>query len=589
MAAPASAAENDPLAGLKQGCAPRVSPAPKPVPHVLCSGTVESFDGTALDATLTLPQKAGRRPLPLIVFLHGFLAGKGEYLSETRGGTGEDRGDAAYKTVHWNNLWFASRGYAVLNYSARGQGESGGQVGLASKRIEVEDTRHLTGLLVDDRDSTDPLARIDRGSVGVLGSSYGGGQTWLLLTTRGAGAKRFGTWRSPAGRLVALDAAVPQYTWSDLLYALVPNGHQSTGSPIDPASANTPLGIGKQTLIDGFLATAGHKFTPEILGWLARLNLGEPYDDPGDPIVPEAKRALTEERSAFYQRDYFEALAAGRARRVPVFAAQGWTDPIFPALEALRMYEELRRADRRYPISLYLGDFEHLTAQVKVPEMRRFHDLATRMLDHRLRDRGKRPRPRVEAAVTDCDPEAFGPVLRARSWAKLSDRTREFEFPEPRSSASPLSDPRGPEVDPVVASQARGRGCLSTDLPPTSGIPTYVAPVGEDDLVMAGLPHLRFRFNTVASDLELNSRLWDVAPDGTQTLVDRGAYRSVGEAGGATAAYELFGNAWRFEAGHRIMLEITQDDSTFLRRDNFPSTATISDLTLSIPVAADGP
>ena len=52
--------------------------------------------------------------------------------------------------MRWNNVWFASRGYAVLNYSARGHGDSGGQIGLASRDVEVRDTHHLTGLLVDD-------------------------------------------------------------------------------------------------------------------------------------------------------------------------------------------------------------------------------------------------------------------------------------------------------------------------------------------------------------------------------------------------------------------------------------------------------
>jgi predicted acyl esterase len=579
-ASPAAAAA-DPLAALKEGCEERVSAPPKPVGYEICTGTVESFDGTPLDTTLTLPANPGRRPLPLLVFLHGFLSQKGEYLSETRGGT-------EYMEVHWNNVWFASRGYAVLNYSARGHGDSGGEIGLASKDLEVRDTRHLTGLLVDDRAAADPLPRIDRRRVGVLGGSYGGGQTWLLLTTRGEGAKRHGTWLSPGGRLVEIGAAVPSYTWSDLLYSLIPNGRQMTGAPIDPASANTPLGIAKQTLIDGFLAIGGTKFTPEIVRWLTRANLGEPYDEPGDPIVPEAKRALTEERSPFYQRDYFEALAEGRGRRVPVLAAQGWTDPIFPALEAVRMYEELRRADRRYPISLYLGDMEHLTSQVKIPDMRRFHDLGTRLFDHHLRGRGRAPRRGVQAAVTNCDPEAFGPVLRARSWNALATGTRTFSFPQPQTTVSPLAEPRGPAVDPVVAAQTRGRGCMTTNLPASPGIATYTAAVGEDDLLMAGLPRLRFRFDTAAPDLELNARLWEVAPDGTQTLVDRGAYRAVGETGGATAEYELFGNAWRFAAGNAIMLEITQDDSTYLRRDNFPSTATVSEVELAIPVRSHG-
>src|SRR3712207_5234796 len=114
-------------------------------------------------------------------------------------------------------VWFASRGYAVLNYSARGHGESGGQINLASRDFEVRDTQHLTGLLVD---RARPLARIDRKRIGVIGGSYGGGQTWLLMTTRPDPKLDFGTWRSPAGRLVTLGAVVPMYTWSDLLYAL---------------------------------------------------------------------------------------------------------------------------------------------------------------------------------------------------------------------------------------------------------------------------------------------------------------------------------------------------------------------------------
>ena len=41
--------------------------------------------------------------------------------------------ESDYKTVELNNVWYATRGYAVLNYTARGHGESGGQIGLASK------------------------------------------------------------------------------------------------------------------------------------------------------------------------------------------------------------------------------------------------------------------------------------------------------------------------------------------------------------------------------------------------------------------------------------------------------------------------
>ncbi len=206
--------------------------------HEICTGTVESFDGTPLSTTLTVPAdvEKGER-LPLIVFLHGFLSNKGEYLSDT-----EEAPDN-YKTVEFNNLWFASRGYAVLNYDARGHGDSGGQIGLASKEFEIRDTQHLTGLLVDD-------GTAKRKKVAAVGGSYGGGQTWLLATVRGEGAPQYGSWRSPKGKVVRLAAAVPQFTWTDLLFSLVPNGLDAQP---------TPLGVAKITLLNGFIALIGNE------------------------------------------------------------------------------------------------------------------------------------------------------------------------------------------------------------------------------------------------------------------------------------------------------------------------------------------
>lgn len=527
----------------------------------VCTGTVETFDGTALDTTLTVPARPRKpRRLPLVVFLHGFLNDKREYISEER--RGHD-----YKTVKLNNLWFASRGYAVLNYSARGHGESGGEIGLASKELEVRDTHHLTGLLVDQ-------GIAHRKRVAAIGGSYGGGQTWLLVTVRGEGARQYGTWRSPAGRLVRLAAAVPQFTWTDLLFSLVPNGRDA-----EP----TPLGVPKITLLDGFIASINTKLTPDVLRWLVRVNEGEPYD--GDPVVEEAKEALTVDRSAYYQDGFFKALRRKprRQRAIPILAAQGWTDPIFPAVEAVRMYRKLRSIRRRYPIQLYLGDFEHLTAQVKMPDMRYYHRLANRLLDRYLRGK-KRRRPAfdVRSAPTLCDPDAFGPVVRAGSWRALQPDSLEVELTGSRFTGSPVVDPRGPATDHVVLG-LRERGCVTTELPETPGVATWRAPL-ERDFTLIGLPRLDLDYAAIGSDVQLNARLWDVAPDGTQTLVTRGAYRVVEPGADArTAAYELYGNHWRFRAGHELLLEVTADDSTFFRRNNLPSAVRIDRAKLTLP------
>ena len=563
-----AAAHGAPLDELLASCKTRASR--DKVAHRICTAPVASFDGTPLDTTLTLPVRTPRRGRPLIVFLHGFLADKGEYLSETAGGTGSDRGGNAYKTVEWNNVWFARRGYAVLNYSARGQGASGGQVGLASKHLEVRDTHHLTGLLADDR-----RLRIRPRRVAVLGSSYGGGQAWLLLTTRGDGVRQYGSWRSPGGRLVRLAAVVPQFTWTNLLQALLPNGRDE----------DTPLGIGKLSIVDGLTASANTKLSPETLSWTARLNAGEPYDDPSDPIIPAAKRALSVDRSAAYQDGYFQALAGGGQRAVPVLAAQGWTDPIFPVREAVWMYRRLRAARRDYPIRLYLGDFEHLTAAVKVPEFRYFHRLGNRLLDRYLRGlKTRRVRFDVRSAPTRCDPRAFGPVLRARRFGALAPDRLTLELGGPRFLQSPLTDPRGPATDPVAASMASGRGCVTTDVPTSAGVGVYDYPAFEQPFTLIGTPLLRLYYRTSAPDVQLNSRLWDIAPDGTERLVTRGAYRAVRpDPGGAVAEYPMFGNHWRFEAGHRLRLEVTNIDAPFLRADNFPAVTTVDDARLELP------
>jgi pimeloyl-ACP methyl ester carboxylesterase len=527
----------------------------------VCTGIVESFDGTPLSTTLTLPagvKKGERRPL--IVFLHGFLSNKGEYISDT-----EEAADN-YKTVEFNNLWFASRGYAVLNYDARGHGDSGGQIALASKEFEIRDTQHLTGLLVDD-------GTAKRRKVAAVGGSYGGGQTWLLATVRGKGAPQYGTWRSPDGRVVRLAAAVPQFTWSDLLFSLVPNGLHA-----EP----TPLGVAKISLIDGFIALIGTKLTEDLARWLGRVNQGEPYD--GDPIVEEAKKALTEDRSAYYQDGFFRALRRNpkRQRSIPILAAEGWTDPIFPAVEAVRMYKRLRSIRRDYPIRLYFGDFEHLTSQIKIPDMRYYHRLATRLLDHYMLGKGRRPRFDVRSAPTLCDPDAFGPVVRVRNWGALHPDQLQFDLPGPKMTGSPVADPRGSAIDHVVVGLQR-RGCITTDEPEAAGVASWRVPI-ERDFTLVGMPRLELGYEATGTDIQLNSRLWDVAPDGVQTLVTRGAYRVVGPgAGEQKATYGLYGNHWHLEKGHELLLEVTGDDSTFFRRDNFPSVTTVNRARLTLP------
>ena len=246
------------------------------------------------------------------------------------------------------------------------------------------------------------------------------------------------------------------------------------------------------------------------------------------------------------------------------------------------MYRKLRRIRRDYPIRLYFGDFEHLTSQIKIPDMRYYHRLATRMLDRYLLRKQRRVVFDVRSAPTLCDPDAFGPVVRVRNWGALHPDELEFELPGPQMTGSPVADRRGPATDQVVLG-AQGRGCVTTDLPETAGVATWREPI-ERGFTLVGSPRLELAYEAISEDIELNSRLWDVAPDGVQTLVTRAAYRVVDPGSGEQhVTYDLYGNHWKFEQGHELLLEVTGDDSPFFRRDNFPSAITVNSAKLTLP------
>ena len=289
----------------------------------LCSGLVTARDGVPLDATVALPAGASG-PLPLVVLIHGFGNSKHEYLNPD---------DRAYTG---NVYEWARDGYAVLAYTARGLwGSCGtpdarlanaaacasGYIHLADVRWEVRDTQELIGRLVDE-------GVADPAKLAVTGDSYGGGQSLMLAALSDRVMEPDGTlapWRSPKGTPLKLAAAAPVIPWSDLLGAIAPNGAPDTRGVVDRGSFRKPVGVFKLTVANAIAAAAqfatgpgqpaGEPFVPgrpmgflsppgldpeaDVLGWVARADRGEPYDDPELEAIVE----LVERYHSAYQID----------------------------------------------------------------------------------------------------------------------------------------------------------------------------------------------------------------------------------------------------------------------------------------------
>src|SRR5436853_1556164 len=120
----------------------------------VCSGFLaSSVDRTLLDVTVKVPP--GNGPHPLVALLHGWGGSKGSdgYLADP-----------------------LAEGNAVLRYSARGFGDSWGQVNLADINVELQDLRSMIGQVLDVAE-----LHLNPDAIGVIGVSYGRGQTWLSL------------------------------------------------------------------------------------------------------------------------------------------------------------------------------------------------------------------------------------------------------------------------------------------------------------------------------------------------------------------------------------------------------------------------
>ena len=582
-----------------------------PSAPILCTGKVPSWDGVPLDADLTLPP-GPVTPRPLIVMLHGYANQKTEWESASASNSNPDKDN-------YNNMSFASRGYAVLTYTARGFHGSCGQgpftpgtgaqcatgwTHLADRRFEIRDTQYLAGLLAD-------AGVVDPQKIAVTGGSYGGGQS-LLLAVQGDQVATvpepsnpttydqatLTSWTSPLNHVpMHLAAAVPKYPWSDLIDSLVPNGRASDGVILPDGDRLSPVGIEKASYVS-YLFFSGNVpngyYCPEpcadpsanLTGWFARVNVGEPYAPAQDPVLAQALDQLKNWKSPYYQ----DALIDRSSDLVPIFDIQGWTDALFPQVEGVSLVNKLRA--RGWPVKVAVADVGHPIAQNKAAVWGILNAQANAFLDHYLL--GGPPAPALDssAQVTTCD-SSTGTVYTKPAWADLAPRRFTFSSTSRKATSWVPGDAlAGALTDPIAVAAAHEGNGACVVLPASAVIPVGVDwdfPVAHR-LTLLGEPALHLEafivgvdpeINTV--DAEINTRLWDVALDGTMTLVTRGAYRFNGAPGFVSIDTALQGNGWTFIPKHRIRLEITQNDAPYLRTDNLPSVIGYSGLTLTLP------
>ncbi|MFL5839738.1 MAG: alpha/beta hydrolase family protein, partial [Thermoleophilaceae bacterium] len=111
---------------------------------------VPTWDGVPVDVDVTLPPQ-GDGPFPTIVMVHGLGQNKTTFESVDPTGTGVD-GFASSDRYHYNNVFYAQRGYAVVNLSERGYGNTCGKAESRTSPACDAGWQHLDDQAYEGRD-----------------------------------------------------------------------------------------------------------------------------------------------------------------------------------------------------------------------------------------------------------------------------------------------------------------------------------------------------------------------------------------------------------------------------------------------------
>jgi predicted acyl esterase len=536
---------------------------------------VATFDGVPLDADVTLPP-SGEGPFPAIVMIHGWGGDKTDFESSS------PEGDKN-QTFDYNNIYYAQHGYAVLNYTARGWGRSCGSVEsreaegctegwirLADQRYEARDTQYLFGLLADE-------GVVKPKNIGTTGISYGGGQSIELAYLKNRIRKpdgSFAPWVSPKGKKMLLKAAFPRWPWSDLVDSLTPNGRFLDTEIASAKQSREPLGVMIQSYVAGLyaLGQAGGYYAPsgadpeaDLTKWYAVTNAGEPYNAEDEAIANELYN---------HHQGYGMAL---ESKPAALLLESGWTDALFPVEQSLRIYNQVR-ALKGYAALLF-GDLGHSDGSNKVNTDHDFNEKAAAFFAAKLKREGTPPRNGSVTAYTQTCPQSApgGGPFTARKWTKLHLHSVSFSSSEAQTLTSGGGNPTiAAEFDPIANSNA----CKSTEAETEPGTANYTTL--SKGFTLMGLPTVTADIKTIGLYGEIAARLWDISPEGKETLISRGIYR-LDENQTGTIKFQLHGNGYEFPAGDTVELQLLGRDAPYYRASNFPFTVEVSKLAVTLP------
>ena len=487
-----------------------------------------------LDTRLYLPS-GGAGKVPAVLLGHGF------------GGTKNSVSDDAES--------LADRGYAVLTWTARGFGSSGGEIHLDSPDYEVKDAQRLLDWL-----ATQPRVQTDAAGdprVGVVGGSYGGALALLL-----------------AAQDPRVDAIVPLITWNDLGTAFFPQSATSVRAP----------GVFKKS-------------------W-AGLFFGNGSAPPGGPRTPAPQDPACGRFAADVCAAYLKMATTGTPDaattallrrsspapvlnriKAPTLLIQGAVDTLFPLSEADANARGIAATGTPVRVAWFTGGHDGGSGPQTDQDRTKF--LTAQWLDHYVKRNGATPAnsftySRVagfsaldRGLVTNgySDPTYPGLTGTARTDVAVSGTARQVANP-------PNGNPGALSSLPGVGGQFGSLlGSVAGDLPGQHA-EFDSAPV-TDAIEVVGAPTVRLRVASPTGSATLFVKLYDVDQNGTATLSGgliaplRLTSLPADVAAAPPVTVTLPAIVRRIDAGHTVRITVATSDQAFLTPPD-PATYTVA-------------
>ncbi|RZL82389.1 MAG: CocE/NonD family hydrolase [Rhodococcus sp. (in: high G+C Gram-positive bacteria)] len=483
--------------------------------------------------------------------------------------------------------FLASRGYAVLAYSGLGFGGSGCKIHLddpdhdgraASELVSFlggrdgmafADPAHtvpVPGLdyVVQDATAHHGKAEADDPRVGMVGGSYGGAVQFAAASV------------DPR-----IDTIIPMITWNDLSYSLAPNGTaQSTGVSTSVPGASKVL----WSLTFGAVGVTNPRAEGYVSDPARALGCPNFANTACPALAQSAVQGYPDPGSVDFLRQSSVVSYADRVR-IPVLLTQGQQDTLFDLNESKATFETLKAQGNDVKMIWHSWGHSDLTPaegeiNMKDPNPDTQYETGRMVdwFDHYLKDSGVDTGPVFSYFRNWVDYTGNA----APAYAESSDVTVGQDYSLYLSGDGALTG-RLDGIVPGARTLNTLPGGLPTDREAPDTRPENPAPQGvlpetqvewstgslDAPMDVVGAPTLDVRVTAapavagVDDAVVVFAKLYDVAPDGTDTLINGQVAPVRIVAPGEPVQVTMPAIVHRFDEGHRVRLVVSGGDPSF--------------------------